>query len=348
MNDQHLQERRWTLATRVLTGELSTEEKTEWEMHLLDDAFRLQFETMRRNWDTFGTLPYGQINVAADWAAVSQKIHAQKPTRLSVTGTFLRYAAVITIGLAVSFFLGRKFGGTGDVDKAALMTVIEAPPGARTSVTLPDSSKVWLNANSRISFNASYGADNRRVVMEGEAFFDVVKSEVPFFIETPMYNISVLGTAFNVKAYADDMESSTTLVRGSLKVTRGNEEVTLKPNEKVVVLKTPHAGAQTLALEKNVDAALATAWKEGWLSVQSESLLELAKKIERLYDVKISFQDRELESYRYSGRIRQFSLEQVLKALSLTSPVDFTIQEKSVVLRENKTDKSKYKSVQAH
>jgi ferric-dicitrate binding protein FerR (iron transport regulator) len=229
------------------------------------------------------------------------------------------------------------------------MTVVEAPPGARTSVTLPDSSKVWLNANSRISFNASYGADNRNIVMEGEAFFDVVKNDIPFFIETPMYNISVLGTAFNVKAYPDDSESSTTLVRGSLKVTRGAEEVTLKPNEKVVVLKRAvNAGAKTLALETNVDAGLATAWKEGWLSVQSESLLELAKKIERLYDVKISFQDKELESYRYSGRIRQFSLEQVLKALSLTSPVEFTIQEKRVVLRENKTDKSKYKSVQTH
>jgi ferric-dicitrate binding protein FerR (iron transport regulator) len=346
MNDQSsLDERRWTLATRLLTGELTAAEKTELEAYLLDDAFRLQFETIGKNWETLGKLPYDKINVAADWAVVSQRIQAQRPALSFFTGNFLRYAAVIAIGLAVSFFVGRQFSTTGS-DAATLMTVVEAPPGARTSVTLPDSTKVWLNANSRISFNASYGADNRHIVMEGEAFFDVVKSDIPFFIETPLYNVSVLGTAFNVKAYPDDSESSTTLVRGSLKVTRGNEEVILKPNEKVVVLKNAiGSGTNVLALEKNVDAALATAWKEGWLSVQSESLLERAKKIERLYDVRISFQDKELESYRYSGRIRQFSLEQVLKALSLTSPVEFTIQEKSVVLRENKNTRQKYESL---
>jgi transmembrane sensor len=343
MNDHDLQERRWTLATRVLTGELSAEEKAEWRKHLEDDAFRLQFETIKKNWDTFGTLP--QIDVAADWAVVSDRMHAQ-PSRRFFTGNVLRYAAVVVIGLAVSFFVGSRFGGSGN---AGLMTVVEAPPGARTSVTLPDSSRVWLNANSRIAFNASYGADNRNIVMEGEAFFDVVKDDIPFRIETPLYNIAVLGTAFNVKAYADDLESSTTLVRGSLKVTRGSEEVTLKPNERIVVQKSAlQPAAHALTLETNIDANLAMAWKDGWLSVQSESLAELARKIERLYDVKISFQDKELESYRYSGRIRQFSLEQVLKALSLTSPVEFTIQEKSVVLRENKTDKSKYKSVQTH
>jgi len=341
MNDQQLDERRWTLATRVLSGKVTATEQEEWAAHLRDDAFRLQFKTIQKNWDTLGQLPYAQINTAADWAIVSQRIRARQSPQAFFTGTFLRYAAVLAIGLAVSFFLGSKLGSP-DGDASAL-TVIEAPPGARSSVTLPDSSRVWLNAKSRISFNSRFGMDNRNIVMEGEAFFDVIKNDVPFQIETPLYNISVLGTAFNVKAYADDSESSTTLVRGSLKVTHGQEELVLKPNEKVVVRRAaPQTGTSTLALEKNVDATAATAWKEGWLSVQSESLLELARKIERLYDVKISFQDKELESYRYSGRIRQFSLEQVLKALTLTSPVEFTIQEKSVVLRENKTDKSKY------
>ena len=125
----------------------------------------------------------------------------------------------------------------------------------------------------------------------------------------------------------------------------------LMPNEKVTAFRTTRGGAAfsgnyRYTVDRGIDAEMETAWKDGWLSVQGESLLELARKLERLYDIKINFEEKTLENYRYTGRLRQLSLEQVLKALSLTSPVAFTIDEKKVTLREDKSSTSKYRSLQ--
>jgi transmembrane sensor len=207
---------------------------------------------------------------------------------------------------------------------------------------------VWLNAESRITFDQQFGKDNRNLNLEGEAFFDVRKDNAPFRVHTNSYDIAVLGTAFNVKVYPDDDMTSTTLVHGSLKVTRVNakgevEEFLLRPNEKVVLRgDTSERINNAIVIEKNVDAAAEADWKDGWLTVRGESLAELSKKIERLYNVKIEFQDDNMKSYRYSGRIQQFSLEQVMNALALTSPVRFEIHEKLVKLNIDESAKAKY------
>ena len=121
------------------------------------------------------------------------------------------------------------------------------------------------------------------------------------------------------------------------------DEYLLTPNDRLALRSHVPAGERPgVMFEKNIDAVAETEWKDGWLTVRGESLDALSKKIERLYNVKIRFEDEALKNYRYTGRIQQFSLEQVLKALSLTSPIDFVIHEKSVTLRENKTAKSKY------
>jgi transmembrane sensor len=204
-----------------------------------------------------------------------------------------------------------------------------------------------LNAESRITFDQQFGKENRNLTLEGEAFFDVTKDEVPFKVHTSSYDIAVLGTAFNVKAYPDDDITTTTLVHGSLKVTRTaegkSEEFLLHPNEKIVLRgDTASRINNAITLEKNIDAAAEADWKDGWLTVRGESLGDLSKKIERLYNVKIEFKDENMKSYRYSGRIQQFSLEQVMNALALTSPVRFEIHEKLVKLSIDESAKAKY------
>jgi ferric-dicitrate binding protein FerR (iron transport regulator) len=270
---------------------------------------------------------------------------------------WLRYAAVITACVGISFFTGWKLSGTlPGIHNGGAITTIEAPAGSKTRVILPDSSTVWLNAKSRISFDEHFGTDHRALKLEGEAFFDVVKKEVPFRVSTPVYDVAVLGTAFNVKAYADDDRVTTTLVRGSVRIEHMNsagvkEVIMLKPDQKATAYRTSPtgsglSGAYRYTIDRGIDAEMETGWKDGWLSVQGESLRDLARKLERLYDIKITFEEKELEGYRYTGRLRQLSLEQVLKALSLTSPIEFTVNEKTVVLHENKSAKSKYRSLQ--
>jgi ferric-dicitrate binding protein FerR (iron transport regulator) len=352
---EHDHERKWYLAAKVLSGSiLDAREQEEWETLKDDTTFRQEFELVQKYWSKMDTLPYGSIDTEKDWKIVWDKIrHHVQPGRRSTFAPWLRYAAVIAISMSVSFLIG--WGISNDLFQGGkpLLTTVEAPPGSKTLVTLPDNSKIWLNAHSSVSYDENFGVDNRRLKLEGEAFFDVVKNSVPFVVQTDLYDISVLGTAFNVKTYRDDDKIVTTLVRGSLRIDHvdrsgSKKEVYLKPNEKLIVSRTPGSqdAALTFQVEKGIDAEMETAWKDGWLSVYGESLGELAKKIERMYDIKMIFEDKELGDYRYTGRIRQLSLEQVMKALALTSPVKFEISEKTVTLWENKSAKSKYRSLQ--
>ncbi len=339
------EERKWYLAARSLTDTLTSEETEEWEQIMQDQRFRDQFERIKKYWNDSEKLPYLAISTEADWQQVAGKIRSLKPEKeRSLFPAVLKYAAAIAVVVAASFLVWKM---TLQSDDTLTITKIEAPKGARTSITLPDSSHVWLNAESYIMFDQQFGKDHRNLTLEGEAFFDVTKDDVPFKVHTRSYDIAVLGTAFNVKAYPDDYISTTTLVHGSLKVTRNvrgkTEEFLLHPNEKIVLLgDTAERINNTITLEKNIDAAAEADWKDGWLTVRGESLEDLSKKIERLYNVKIEFQDENMKSYRYSGRIQQFSLEQDMNALALTSPVRFEIHEKQVKLSIDESAKAKY------
>jgi transmembrane sensor len=361
MQEHPEHERKWHLAAKVLSGSsLDAEEQLAWEALAADSQFQLEYAQVKKYWQQLEELPYGQIDAGQDWQAVWTRIQHQVPATSRsrrLVAPWLRYAAVIAVCVGVAFFAGRKLGVPAS-GAAHALTVIEAPPGSKTRIVLPDSSTVWLNAKSRLSFDERFGADNRNLTLEGEAFFDVVKSVMPFRVRTPLYDVAVLGTAFNVKAYADDDRVITTLVHGSVRIERKNdagatEVIMLKPNEKVTAYRTTpggpaFSGTYRYTVDRQIDAEMETAWKDGWLSVQGESLLELARKLERLYDIKISFEEKALENYRYTGRLRQLSLEQVLNALSLTSPVAFTIDEKKVTLREDKSSTSKYRSLQGN
>ena len=356
MQDNTSHDRQWYLAGKLLTSGLTSEEQTEWEAIQRDPVFRDEFARLKVYWEKLGTLPYEQINTAEDWNVVMGKINDQKPAVYG-SARWLRYAAVITLCVMASVATWWATRHEIFNSSNSPVTTIVAPAGSKTFVTLPDSSKIWLNAGSRISFNDHFGKSNRDIGLEGEAFFDVIKSKVPFTVHTDQFDIAVLGTAFNVRAYRDDDRATTTLVRGSLKVKRENlsgaqDEILLVPNDKLTLWKngtSEKASSKTdvkVDVEKKIDTEKEISWKDGWLSVQGESLDELATKLERLYDITIEFQDDDLKAYRYTGRIRQLSLEQVLKALALTSPIAFTIEEKKVTLREDKTMRSKYRSLQ--
>lgn len=356
MQENNANDRQWYLAGKILTSDLTSEEQAEWEAIQRDPVFRDEFARMKVYWAKLGTLPYGQINTADDWRVVMERIDDEKSAVVQSSG-WLRYAAVIALCVMASvatWWATRHDLFTGG-DLA--LTTIVAPAGSKTFVTLPDSSTVWLNAGSEVSFSAHFGSSDRDLALEGEAFFEVTKSKVPFTVHTEQFDIAVLGTAFNIRAYKDDDQATATLVHGSLKVKRENisgdqDEILLAPNEKLTLWKNgaaaqpPAKTGFTVTVEKNINTEREIAWKDGWLAVQGESLDELATKLERLYDITVVFEQDELKAYRFTGRLRQLSLEQVLKALALTSPIEFTIDEKKVTLRENKTTKSKYRSLQ--
>lgn len=232
----------------------------------------------------------------------------------------LRVAAVLVVALLISniFFLQK----TGPDQLANQIQTIITPPGAKTSISLPDGSIVWLNSGSTLSYPTKFG-DSRPVKLIGEAYFEIVKNDKPFVVSTSYGDVKVLGTSFNVMAYEDDNAFETTLDEGvvAFKIMDTENEVTLKPGEQIA--KTTNG--YTI---KRVETKYFTSWKEGKLLFNREPFPSFIKKLERWYNVKIEYNDRELDELWYTGTIEMESISEVMEMISKAAPVTYSFNNK--------------------
>ncbi len=203
---------------------------------------------------------------------------------------------------------------------------VEVPDGRRFRLALADGSQVWLNAGSTFEYPASFEqASERRVRIEGEAYFEIRRDTCrPFCVELSGGEcIRVLGTSFNVNAYAESGRCVTTLATGRISYAApGKDEVMLKPNQQV------SSNSLTGTVEVcAVDASAFSAWKEGWLWFENESLPALAERLGRVYGIRVEVAER-IREYTFSGRIRQDrGIEYILRLLSETSDVVCEVEE---------------------
>lgn len=232
------------------------------------------------------------------------------------------------------------------------LSEISTRPGSKSKLVLPDGSKVWLNAGSRLVYNKDFGTDNRDVTLEGEAFFDVVKMPgLPFKIKTKTIQIKVLGTAFNVKSYADEPTTETSLIRGKVEITvnqRPEEVFILNPNEKLTIAniitenkkdkvereEIPLVLKNHLTYQNEDSTAVEVAWTENKLVFTDESFADVAKKMERWYDIKIEFKDEELQHERITGSFANETITQALEALRISTPFRFDIEQNKITIKK--------------
>lgn len=210
--------------------------------------------------------------------------------------------------------------------------------GQQRQIVLEDGTKVTLNASSKIIYPTSFkDSSTREVTLIGEAFFDVTKNPAkPFLIHTPRMEISVLGTAFNVRDYAEENNAETALVRGKVSIWKtgtNDQKFILKPREKFVITKldrpekaspspslktiTAPAGIaiQPFTVSEKDGSALETEWLLNRITIQDERLLDIALKLERMYGVEIKITNKAIASQRYSATFENEQLESILKAL---------------------------------
>jgi len=292
-----------------------------------------------------------------------QKEVERKARIIKLRDEVLRWVAILLLIFFVgtlSYYYGRK--GYFLLDNK--YCEIKVPFGSRTMVTLPDGTKVWLNAGSKLKYRQNFLQEKRIVNLEGEAYFEVVKyHNIPFYVNTSDINIVVLGTKFNVRSYPEDKIIEATLIEGKIKVVgkNSNYSLYLKPKQKLIVDKenlrliskiidntnvnneTKEDNIQEeknlqvrvknfAEIKENINVYEDTGWKDGVLVFNQEPLENLAKKLERKYDIKFVFEDEDLKKLTYTGTLKDYPLEQVLKAIKLTSPVDYNINEKIVKL----------------
>lgn len=217
---------------------------------------------------------------------------------------------------------------------------------SKTTILLADGTKVVLNADSKLVYPESFTGKNREVTLSGEAYFDVTSdAERPFIIHTEKMDVRVLGTAFNVSSYPEDKFTEATLIHGRIEVTlkdRPADRITLSPNEKLRIRNRAieaagdHQHEEALAEIthlKNADSHIAeTSWMYDRIEFRNETFRELARKLERTYDVRIRFRDDSLAMLKFTGSFEKEPVENVLQALSLLEHFSFEVDGKDIVI----------------
>lgn len=284
-------------------------------------------EMMKQEWNYFYADQEADKANPTLLERIKQKIlseERQKITRtLKLYSVGLRVAAVLIIGLIISSIW--FFQNPRSTMQAGMMQTVEIPYGARTQMTMPDGSHVWLNSGSTLKFSNDF-SKKREVNLEGEAYFDVVKSKVPFNIHTDYGNVKVLGTAFNVDAYPGE-GFSTTLERGSIEFSdRHDEKEVLRPGEQVKIVNDR-------VIKESVDTEIFTSWRQGRLIFKREPFPKMMKELERWYNVKIEFSDSDFTGLWFSGTVEGESINEVMDMVCKSAPVKYDYDSRSRIIQ---------------
>jgi len=213
------------------------------------------------------------------------------------------------------------------VNSGVAYNILRTPKGGQYRLELPDGSKVWLNAASSLKFPTAFTGKERRVELSGEAYFEVAKNaDQPFYVSVNKANIAVLGTSFNVMAYADEADIRTTLLEGAVKVSQENASSLLKPGEQSLL-----APDGKIKVIEKADIDLAVAWKNGLTSFKSADIKTIMRQVERWYDVDVVYNGT-IPARSFTGDIpRDANLSELLRLLEI-SKIHFKMENHKLIV----------------
>jgi transmembrane sensor len=283
---------------------------------------------------------------------------------------FMRTLAAAVIALLIySTFLTYRFISQKEETEYNQITTLR---GEKSQITLADGTRIWLNSETTLRYPSTVNSKNVKVYLDGEAYFKVAKTHNrTFIVHTSTINISVLGTSFNVKSYKTDKTVETTLEEGKISISGkvGGKElenpIVLKPNQQATLIKKsseilvskPGSAEDVKSSEElfqiqeakqpeiftelkvndEVDANFYTSWKDGKFIFKSESFESLTKRMERWYDIQIIIKDEELKDKKYTGVFEKETVEQALKALSLSFPFNYKIDRNKIIITKSRS-----------
>jgi transmembrane sensor len=326
-----------TLITRFLDKRLGEEEiniLTNWINESYDN--RKLFDEYNEIWHLSNTILNEQhYNCNAGWDSLQKEITKKdivnnKRIRNSRTGQLFFWKAASAAAILVAvLFIGLFFQKNTRVPDKKFVT-FQSPRGEKSRIILSDSTIVWLNSESQLTYSNDFDSEVRLVTLSGEGYFDVKKDQDrPFIIRTPGADIKVFGTRFNVCSYPGEQLTETTLEDGKIGVYISgiSKPVSVIPGQRMVFNK--ETGEVTL---NSVNTDLYTSWKENKLRFDDALFGDVVKKLERWYDIKIILDKYLKYSERYTMTIKTESLREVLKRLKLTTPMSYKIDEEKVYI----------------
>lgn len=331
-----LPERLLMLLGKKISGDATSEELAELQalqqLHGEADGLEALMAALQPADTTFVEVEAGREMRDKGWKKVSAQMGLPAKRRLRPI-PWLAAAAV----LGALFWLWQGY----KQPPAALahQNQVSTRPGSKTKIELPDGTKVSLNAGSKLTYADGFVNGKREVTLVGEAYFEVSgAAEHPLIVHTRNMKITVLGTRFNVKAYAEDLLAEATLVSGKISVAvPGRETVILKPLEKFSLSQELHpnqTATPPTTIKKVAEMeAPETAWVYNRLSFKKEPFDDVIRKMERWYNIRIIVENDRLHSQLMSGEFSNESIQQALTALQFTTPFHFQINKDTVMIR---------------
>lgn len=253
----------------------------------------------------------------------------RKPEKRFSFIPYLRYVAIVAVILSIGWGGFRLI--RSNQEKVLTYTEVHVKNGEHKRVILPDGTSVTLNAGSYLRYPREFITDVRRIEMNGEAFFEVIRDEEkPFLIHTKDADVKVLGTSFNVKAFDMDEQLTVSVQTGKVQVDLPEAMMRLLPDEQFVMDKTKGEFQK-----RNEDARLSTVWIKGGLYFNRTPIRTVVNELVRMYNRTIEFAPgAEYDDYIY-GEHDNKSLEAVLKSIQYSTDIKYRIENDKIVLYKN-------------
>lgn len=266
--------------------------------------------------------------------------------KVSVFIRMMQVAAIIVVsfvlgGLSV-YFLNRQ-PVVEEAPARFAYTEVVAPLGARSKVILPDSSEVWLNAGSTLKYSTNFNKSDRDLTLVGEGYFKVAKNkQLPFVVDAFGFLVKAVGTEFNVKAYEEDKTIETVLVEGKVKLENQSKtiagDVFLDPKYKATYYKAnpeDKDGRPRLVISSGVDLFPLISWKDGKLAFKGELFKDLVVELGRKYNFKFQFESDDVKDLRFTGILKDETLQQVMDMIKITSPITYRVDGKVIYIKKD-------------
>lgn len=344
----------WILLGKKVSGEATPQELEELQSLITDSDDSIDtIDGLEQMWQTVNVDVPTKTEREIDerWNSFKHKLNTETEVTALPKAKSKRYlwlaaaSLFVFCSVSVAFFMRKSIEGAN-----ALLAKVETPAGATRHLVLPDGTKVWLNAKSHLTYGKgkSFGKKTREVTLVGEAFFDVKKDKNhPFIVNTASLHLRVLGTAFNVRAFANEKKSEAALVHGSIEVTLVNhpdKKIILKPSEKIIIRNNnvqvssssndqlagrgriapiPLITLSNIHYKDENPLPVEAQWIEKKLAFESETLDDIAARMERYYNVDIKFDDDAARALVFSGSFTNENVSEAIKSLQETSGFQF-------------------------
>lgn len=332
-----LQRDSWLQPSLLQYARMEEEKETDWEIFArkIEPATTVHVRRINRTWMKYAAA-FLLLLAVGSWLWLRQSNNNRKQKNTTIAATAIKpgqEGAVLTLadGSRINLdSLGngwqtQQSGTTLKLENGKLAynsragatesyNTIATPNGRQFHVQLPDGSHVWLNAASSLTYPTVFSGNRRQVSVTGEVYFEV-KSDAkqPFLVQTDdQSTVEVLGTGFNLNAYANESVTKTTLVEGSILVKTGTEQALLKPGQQAVYNTATHNNIHI----RDADTEQELAWKNGFFNFNNEDIPAFLRQLERWYDIDVII-DGAIPSMKFKGGLdRSNSLQEILKVLS--------------------------------